>query len=129
MSSSWAMVMFSPLGTSGRYIDTGSSRAILPSSTSCRTTVAVQVLVLLPTRTWSASVTGSVQCQVRVPIVVAQSPSSGDRTRTAAPVTARSLMIRSSSGWTAAAYAGSPDGAAAPAGDAVAGVGAGATTS
>src|SRR4051812_19852275 len=113
MSSSCAMVMCSPLGTSGRYLDTGSSRLILPSSTSCRITVPVHVLVLLPTRTWSASPTGSVPCHVRVPIVVVQLPCSGDRTRTTAPVTAMSLTSRSSSGSTARAYAGSPDGAAA----------------
>src|SRR4028119_1931263 len=59
MSSSWAMVMFSPLATSGRYRDTGSSRPILPSSTSCRITVAGIVLVLLPIRTWAAGGSGA----------------------------------------------------------------------
>ena len=53
------MVMFSPLGTSGRYFDTGSSSFSRPSWTSCRMTVAVIVLVLLPIRTRSSTVTGS----------------------------------------------------------------------
>jgi hypothetical protein len=42
------MVMFCPFGTSGRYVETGSSRVSLPSWTSWRIAVPVQVLVLLP---------------------------------------------------------------------------------
>jgi hypothetical protein len=53
-------VIFCPFGTSGRYLATGSSRRSLPSSTSCRTTVPIQVLVTLPMRIWSLTCTGSV---------------------------------------------------------------------
>ena len=101
MFNSWVMVMLSPFGTSGRYLLTGSSRLILPSSTSCRMTVPVIGLVLLPILMWSEMVTGSVPCQVRVPIVVDQSPS-GDRMSTPAPVIERSFMSWSSCGCSAA---------------------------
>jgi hypothetical protein len=44
------MVMLASLGTSGWYFPTGSSSRSLPSSTSCKMTVPVNVLVILPMR-------------------------------------------------------------------------------
>jgi hypothetical protein len=45
ISSSWAMVMFSPSGTPGTYVETRSSIPSLPSWASCMITAAVIVLV------------------------------------------------------------------------------------
>jgi hypothetical protein len=87
------MVMCWPFGTSGRYVETGSSRVSLPSWTSWRMTVPVHVLVLLPIRTWSASVTGSAPPSARVPKVAVQSPSSGECTSTTAPGVSVSVKI------------------------------------
>jgi hypothetical protein len=50
MSSNWSTVMRSPPGTSGRYLDTGSSSAIDPESTSCNRAVPVIVFVFDPMR-------------------------------------------------------------------------------
>ena len=52
ISSSWAMVMLSPSGTSGTYFDTGSSSSSLPSWASCRITADVIVLVIEAIRKW-----------------------------------------------------------------------------
>ena len=52
ISSSWAIVIPSPPGTSGMYFVTGSSSSILPSWTSCRITADVIVLVIEAIRKW-----------------------------------------------------------------------------
>ena len=77
--------MFSPLGTSGRYFPIGSSRASLPSCTSCRITVDVIVLVLLPIRKWSVIDIGTSLPSSPVPNVADQSPCSCDRMSTTTP--------------------------------------------
>jgi hypothetical protein len=61
------IVILSPPGTPGRYSEIGSSRASLPSCTSCRITVDVMVLVMLPTPKWSSIVSGSFASIVAVP--------------------------------------------------------------
>ena len=68
------MVIWSPLGTPGMYFPMGSSRASLPSWTSCRMTVEVIVLVLLPIRKWSSTDIGASSPSVPVPKVPVQSP-------------------------------------------------------
>ena len=56
------MVMPARLGCrsarSGSTAATVSSRASLPSSMSCRMTVAMKVLLMLPMRKWSSSAAG-----------------------------------------------------------------------
>ena len=52
ISSSWAIEMLSPLGTSGMYFVTGSSRLSLPSWASSRVAADVIVLVMDAIRKW-----------------------------------------------------------------------------
>ena len=86
------MVMLSPLGTPGTYLDTGSLRRSLPSCASCRITAAVMVLVFEAIRKWvSAPGRFRVPNSV-VPEAAVKSPW-GVRRRTTAPGMRRSLMV------------------------------------
>lgn len=74
--------MLAPLGTTGSYFDTGSSRASFPSSTSCRMTVAVIVLVTLPMRMWFSAAVGVLVARSPMPMVCNQVPWPGTSTST-----------------------------------------------
>ena len=78
-------MIWSPLGTPSTYLDTGSSRESLPSCASCRITVTVMVLVLLPIRKWSSTDNGASSPIVPVPNACAHVPWSGDSMCTTAP--------------------------------------------
>src|SRR5215210_1923540 len=77
--------MFSPFGTPGRYLVTGSSRPMAPWSTSWRTTSAVRLLVTLPIRMWSSVLIGGAPSTVDEPNAVSQLPFPGTSTYTMAP--------------------------------------------
>ena len=100
--------MFSPFGTSGRYFEIGSSRASLPSSTSCRMTVDVIVLVLLPMRKWSSIDIGTSLPSSAVPNVADHSPWSFDLMRITTPGMALAAMTFGISSCSTFAYAGRP---------------------
>src|SRR6478672_4589527 len=104
------MVIRSPPGTPGMYLEIGSSSASLPSCTSCRMTVDVMVLVLLPIRKWSPACIGSSVPQVRVPNVPVHSPWSLDEMSTTAPGITFSFIVCSTDAETLATYAGSAPG-------------------
>jgi hypothetical protein len=88
------------------YLPIGSSRASLPSWTSCRMTVDVMVLVLLPIRKWSSTDIGSSAPSVPVPKVPVQSPWSGEATNTTAPGMTLFFITVSTAEVTAGTYAG-----------------------
>src|SRR6476660_5556252 len=88
------MVMLSPLGTSGTYFDTGSSRPSLPSWASCRTTTAVIVLVFEAIRKWVFASGGLCTPSWVVPDAAVKSPC-GVLSTTTAPGISCCLMVLS----------------------------------
>src|SRR6478609_11143848 len=103
------MVMLSPLGTSGTYFDTGSSRPSLPSWASCRTTTAVIVLVFEAIRKWVFASGGLCTPSWVVPDAAVKSPC-GVLSTTTAPGISCCLMVLSTRTCNAAPSMGlSPD--------------------
>src|SRR5436190_2765566 len=86
------MVILSPLGTSGTYFETGSSRLSLPSWASSTITAAVIVLVLEAIWKWVSARGGLVAPSNVVPQVTVNSPW-GVRKRTTAPGIRSSLAV------------------------------------
>src|SRR5215207_4557226 len=72
---------------SGRCAASGSSRPTLPSCTSCRTTVAVMVLVMLPIRKRCPAVIDSPVPTSATPSAISKRPRLGNSTTTTRPGT------------------------------------------
>jgi hypothetical protein len=81
-------VIFLPFGTPGTNFAIGSFSFSFPASTSCRITVEVIVLVLLPMRKRSLRDIGTCLPITAVPKVADQLPWSGDLISTTVPGTA-----------------------------------------
>ena len=106
ISASWRSVAVSPLGMPGTYLPIGSSRESLPSSNSCRITVAVMVLVRLPTRVRSLGVGTVSMPWPAVPDVPIHVPC-GDHTPATTPGKPPSARTSSSTCWKRAPVAAS----------------------
>src|SRR5215217_4847937 len=85
MPSSCRIVIASPSGMPAMKCPRRSSSESLPSSTSWSTTVAVNVLVMLAMRKWSARVIGAAVARSPMPAAIVQVPRPGTQTPTRAP--------------------------------------------
>ena len=81
------MVISDPFGIPGTYGSRVSSSASLPSSTSCRITVAVKVLLTLAMRKWSSVAIGAAVRRSAIPCAETQEPRPGMATPATAPGT------------------------------------------
>lgn len=104
--------MPSPRTMPGRYVSTGSSSATLPSPASWSITVAVNILVLLASRTLPVAGTGAPVRRSDTPAVYVRMRPSGRRTEASAPGKPSWLTRRSRlrcTGWAPAAVAGTAE--------------------
>src|SRR4051812_33287240 len=96
MSASWRTVIRSAFGRVGIHVSMESSRASLPSATSCSTTVTVNALAMLRVGQLIATSIGAPVDSSATPQVTVATPA-GVTTRTRAPGTEYCVVIVDSS--------------------------------